>query len=75
MEEKVIKVISEQLGKKKEDIKLESKLVEDLGADSIDLIEMVTSFEDMFGIEFSEEDYKDIKIVRDIVTKLEKIKK
>ena len=51
IEQKVKKIIAEQLGIKEEDIKNESSFIEDLGADSLTTVEMSLALEDAFGIE------------------------
>ena len=50
MDEKIINLIADKLGKKKEIIKMESRLVEDLGADSLDVVELIMTFEEEFGV-------------------------
>jgi len=67
LEEDVIKIISEQLDVKPGSVTLDSKFVEDLGADSLDLVELVMSFEDMYNIEISDEDAEKLVYVRDVV--------
>ena len=51
VEEKVKEIIAEQLGVKKEEIKGESSFIDDLGADSLDTVEVVMALEEEFGIE------------------------
>lgn len=72
MTEKIIGMIASHLNKKKEEVKLESKLIEDLGADSLDLIELVMSCEDEFGIALPDEEIAKFKTVGDIVNYLSK---
>jgi acyl carrier protein len=67
VEEKVIGIVSEQLSVPKEDVKLESRFVEDLRADSLDVVELVMEFEDEFEINIPDEDYEKIKTVADAV--------
>lgn len=52
IEERVKKIIVEQLGVKEEDVKPEASFVEDLGADSLDTVELVMALEEEFDIEF-----------------------
>lgn len=54
--EKVTKLICERLGKSPEKVTPESKIVEDLGADSLDIVEMLMELEDEFGITVPDED-------------------
>lgn len=67
VEEKVIAIVSEQLSIPKEDVKLESSFIDDLKADSLDVVELVMEFEDEFGIQIPDEDYEKIKTVGDAV--------
>ena len=75
MEEKIISLIAEKLGKKKEEVTLKTNLVEDLGADSLDVVELVMTFEDEFGVTLPDEDVAKMKTVGDVVTYIKKIKK
>ena len=49
MQEKIIKMIASKLGKKVEEVTLNSRLIEDLGADSLDIVEMLMMLEDEYG--------------------------
>lgn len=75
MEQKIIELIAEKLGKKKEQVTLKSNLVEDLGADSLDVVELVMTFEDEFGITLPDEEVAKMKTIQDVVTYIKKIKK
>lgn len=75
MEQKIKSLIAETLNKKVEDIKSTSRLVEDLGADSLDVVELVMQFEDEFGITLPDEDVAKLKTIGDIVTYISNIKK
>ena len=75
MEEKIISLIADKLGKKKSSISLDTNLVEDLGADSLDVVELVMTFEDEFGVSLPDEDVSKMKTVKDIVEYIKKIKK
>ncbi len=68
IEEKVIGIVSEQLGVAKPEIKLESKFVDDLKADSLDVVELVMEFEDEFEITIPDDDYDKIKTVGDAIS-------
>jgi acyl carrier protein len=70
--EKIKKLLAEQLGIKTDKIKLESRILEDLGADSLDLVELLMTLEDEFGIEVSDEDAINLKTVNDIVKIIDK---
>jgi len=63
--DKLKEILVDVLGAKEEDIKIESKFVDDLGADSLDLVELIMSFEDKFGIEISDEDAEKMVTVKD----------
>ena len=69
--EKVQKILAEQLELDADEITLDSSLVEDLGIDSLDFVDIVMSLEDEFDTEFPEEDMTDIKTVGDIVKYME----
>ena len=69
--EKVQKILAEQLELDADEITLDSSLVEDLGIDSLDFVDIVMSLEDEFDTEFPEEDMTDIKTVGDIVKYIE----
>lgn len=61
------KIIAERLGLEEGEIKEESDFVEDLGADSLDVVEMVMAIEEEFDIEVPDEDAEKIKTVKDAV--------
>lgn len=63
--EKIKEILVDVLGANKDDIKLESKFVDDLGADSLDLVELIMSLEDKFQIEISDADAETIITVKD----------
>ena len=63
----VIAIVAEILNGKVEEIKVESKLVEDLGSDELDNTEIVLALEDTFGIVISEEEQEKLASVQDIV--------
>ncbi len=64
VEDKVKKIIAEQLGVDEEDVTPEASFVEDLGADSLDTVELVMAFEEEFGIEIPDEDAEKILTVQ-----------
>ncbi|MDP8216990.1 MAG: acyl carrier protein [Candidatus Kaelpia imicola] len=65
--EKVKKIISEQLNVKEDEITDNASFVDDLGADSLDTVELVMAFEEEFGIEIPDEDAEKIRMVSDAV--------
>ncbi len=65
--DKVKEMISAQLNKSIDEISDEKEVVKDLGADSLDIVEMIMTLEEEFGITISEEDAVNIKTVGDIV--------
>ncbi len=71
MLQKVKKIISEQLEVDQSVLSENTSFIDDLGADSIDLLELVLAFEDEFGIQIDEDDIKDIRTVGDIVEYIE----
>jgi acyl carrier protein len=71
VEEKVKNIIAEQLGVKKEEIKPESSFTDDLGADSLDTVEVVMALEEEFGVEIPDEDAEKITTVGQSVKYIE----
>jgi len=69
--EQVKEVIADRLGVDPDEIKWESRLVEDLGADSLDNAELVMNLEEKFGIEIPDEDQAKIQTIEDIVNYIE----
>ncbi|MCM8766098.1 MAG: acyl carrier protein [Candidatus Omnitrophica bacterium] len=69
--EKVKSIVAEQLGIKKEEIKDSSSFIDDLGADSLDTVELVMALEEEFGIEISDEDAEKIRTVGDAIKYIE----
>ena len=67
VEEKVKSIIVEQLGVDAAEVKPEASFVEDLGADSLDTVELIMAFEEEFGVEISDEDAEKIRRVQDAV--------
>jgi len=72
MLDKVKKIISEQLDVELEKITLETRLMDDLKADSMDLVEMVMAFEEEFNISIPDEDAEKMVKVSDVIAYLEK---
>ncbi len=67
VEEKVKKIVAEQLGVDEEEVTSEASFVEDLGADSLDTVELVMAFEEEFGIEIPDDDAEKIITVQNSV--------
>ncbi len=65
--EKVRKLFADQLGKNEEDIKMESDIVNDLQADSLDIYILISSFDEEFGLSIPEEEAVNLKTIGDIV--------
>ena len=65
VEERVKKIVIEQLGVKEEQVTPQASFVDDLGADSLDTVELVMAFEEAFDIEIPDEDAEKIRTVQD----------
>src|SRR5688500_4530814 len=72
VEERVKSIIVEQLGVDAEEVTLDASFVEDLGADSLDTVELLMAFEEEFGVEISDDEAEKIRKVRDAVDYIEK---
>lgn len=77
IQERVIQIITKQLGRKADEITLKSSFAEDLDADSLDLVELVMAFESEFSSELGgegipEEDSETLRTVQDVVDYIEK---
>ena len=70
IDERVKKIIVEELGVSEDQVKNEAKFQDDLGADSLDLVELIMRFEEEFGIEIPDEDAEKIVTVQDAVSYL-----
>jgi acyl carrier protein len=69
---KVKQIIKEQLDVEEDDIKLESSFIDDLGADSLGLVELVLAFEEAFEIDIPDEDTEQIRRVQDAIDYIQK---
>jgi acyl carrier protein len=67
VEQKVKGIIAEQLGVGEDEIKATSSFIEDLGADSLDIVELVMAMEEEFEVEIPDEEAENIKTVQDAV--------
>jgi acyl carrier protein len=69
--DKVKKIIVEQLGVDESEVTLEASITDDLGADSLDQVELVMAFETEFNIDIPDEEAEKIKTVGDAVTRID----
>lgn len=67
MQERVIEIICEQLNSKPEDVRLEASFIDDLGADSLDIVELVMAMEDAFSMDIPDEEAERIQTVKDAI--------
>lgn len=67
LEEKVIDIIVEQLDVTREECALEASFIEDLGADSLDLVELIMEMEENFGIQIADDELEKIRTIQDVV--------
>ncbi|HNU84300.1 MAG: acyl carrier protein [Pseudomonadota bacterium] len=74
IEEKVIEIIVEQLDVTREECVPEASFIEDLGADSLDLVELIMAMEENFGIEISDEELQKIRTIQDAISYIKKKK-
>ena len=72
MLEKIIEILSKQLALDTDDISLDADITGELGADSLDIVQMATEFEKVFEIEISDEDIMSVKTVADVLEYIEK---
>jgi len=70
LEERVIGIIMEQLDVTKEECVPEASFIDDLGADSLDLVELIMEMEENFGIQISDEELEKIRTVQDVINYL-----
>ena len=75
VEQQVKAIVAEQLGVKQEQVTNDASFVDDLGADSLDTVELVMALEEEFEIEIPDEDAEKIKTVKDAVDYIEKNQK
>lgn len=71
VQEKITEIIVEQLGVKPEEVTAEASFVDDLGADSLDTVELVMALEEEFGVEIPDEDAEKIQTVGDAIKYVE----
>lgn len=65
--EKVKGIVVEQLGVDEKEVKMEAAYIDDLGADSLDIVELIMAFEEEFDVEIPDEDAQNIKTVKDVI--------
>ncbi len=65
--EKIKKIVADQLGADEDEITMDSTFIEDLGADSLDVVELVMAMEDEFDMEIDEDEAENISTVGDVV--------
>jgi len=67
LEERVIEIIANQLGVEKSEVVPEAAFVDDLGADSLDLVELIMAMEEEFDLEIADEEAEKLRTVQDVV--------
>ena len=72
VEDRVKSIIVEQLGVDADEVTADASFVEDLGADSLDQVELIMAFEEEFGVEISDDEAEKIRKVKDAVDYIEK---
>jgi acyl carrier protein len=72
MQKKVVDIIANQLGVEKEMVTPEANVVDDLGADSLDVVELVMALEEAFDLEIPDDEAEKIRTVKDILEYLSK---
>lgn len=72
--EKVRDIVVEQLGVELDEVAIDSTFIDDLGADSLDIVELIMAFEEEFNIEIPDEAAEKIKTVQDVVTYIDQHK-
>jgi acyl carrier protein len=72
--EKVRDIVVEQLGVEADEVTIESTFIDDLGADSLDIVELIMAFEEEFAIEIPDEAAEKIKTVQDVVSYIDQNK-
>ena len=72
--EKVRDIVVDQLGVEADEVSIESTFIDDLGADSLDIVELMMAFAEEFGIEIPDEAAEKIKTVQDVVSYIDQNK-
>jgi acyl carrier protein len=68
IDEKVIDIIVDKLGVERSEVTPEASFVDDLGADSLDLVELIMAMEEEFGMEIADEDAEKLRTVQDVIS-------
>ncbi len=68
IEEKIIDIIVDKLGVDRSEVTPEAVFVDDLGADSLDLVELIMAMEEEFGMEIADEDAEKLRTVQDVIS-------
>jgi len=68
IEDKIIDIIVEKLGVERAEVTPEAVFVDDLGADSLDLVELIMAMEEEFGMEIADEDAEKLRTVQDVIS-------
>jgi acyl carrier protein len=71
LEDDVKKIVSEKLSVSIDEVKIDSNFIDDLKADSLDIVELGMAFEDKFGVSIPDEDYEKLRTVNDAVQYIE----
>lgn len=71
LEDDVKKIVSEKLSVSIDEVKTDSNFIDDLKADSLDIVELGMAFEDKFGVSIPDEDYEKLRTVSDAVKYIE----
>jgi acyl carrier protein len=74
VKERIINLLSDKLGYDKTEIKEEHNFVTDLGTDSLDMVEIIMGIEEEFGLKIDDNDIGEIKTVKDLIKKVEKMR-
>jgi acyl carrier protein len=68
IDEKVIDIVVDKLGVERSEVTPEAVFVDDLGADSLDLVELIMAMEEEFGMEIADEDAEKLRTVQDVIS-------
>ena len=74
MFEEVKALIVEELGVESDDVTMDANIIDDLGADSLDVVELIMALEDAFDITVSDSEAQNLKTVKDVIAYIEKVK-